>query len=97
MSKNYYDILEITRSANNEQIAHAYPQYIKITYLDYRFRRLSLKFHPLKNPTDLATNSLKFSDVCESYDVLSNGNDFLKFTYIQLREKLGLTNLESMV
>jgi DnaJ homolog subfamily B member 13 len=43
-----------------------------IPLIDYRFRRLALKFHPLRNPTDLATNSSRFSEICEAYDVLSN-------------------------
>jgi DnaJ-class molecular chaperone len=40
-----------------------------------RFRRLSLKFHPLRNPTDLATNTYRFNEICEAYDVLSNCNN----------------------
>ncbi|CDW91696.1 UNKNOWN [Stylonychia lemnae] len=59
MSKNYYEILELARSASHEHIAQA-------------FRRLALKYHPLKNPTDLATNSSRFSEICEAYDVLSH-------------------------
>lgn len=38
----------------------------------YRFRRLALKFHPLRNPTNLATNTAKFNEICEAFDVLSN-------------------------
>ena len=40
--------------------------------LAYRFRRLANKYHPLKNPSDLATNTLKFNEICEAFDVLSN-------------------------
>jgi len=70
MSKNYYDILEIPRTATHEQIAHAY--YPPLFIFPFSFRRLALKFHPLRNPSDLATNTFKFNEICESYDVLSN-------------------------
>jgi len=59
MSKNYYEILEIPRTATHENINQA-------------FRRLALKYHPLRNPTDLATNQSRFSEICEAYDVLSH-------------------------
>jgi len=57
MVKEYYSLLELTRSATSEDIAKAY-------------RRLALRYHPLKNPADVATNSFKFSEISEAYDVL---------------------------
>ena len=40
---NYYQTLEIPRNASSEQISQA-------------FKRLSLKYHPLRNPTNMSTN-----------------------------------------
>ena len=70
MSRNYYDNLELPRTASYEQIAQAYISYLLTDTL--RFKRLSLKFHPIKNPADLATNSVRFAELCEAYEVLSN-------------------------
>ena len=38
---------------------------------DHRFRSLSLRYHPLRNPTNMATNQMKFAEICEAHDVLS--------------------------
>jgi DnaJ-class molecular chaperone len=59
MGKDYYKILDLSREANLEDVSKA-------------FRRLSLRHHPMKNPTDMATNSYRFAEICESYEVLSN-------------------------
>jgi DnaJ-class molecular chaperone len=37
-----------------------------------RFKKLALRHHPLKNPSDMAINLLKFHEICEAYEVLSN-------------------------
>lgn len=59
--KNYYEILELELNANQEEIAWAY-------------NRLSLKYHPKKNPKDdLIYNNHKFSLIAEAYEVLSTG------------------------
>lgn len=57
MSKNFYDILEISKNASQEEIKKAY-------------RRLSLKYHPDKNPDSGAVE--KFQDVSEAYETLSD-------------------------
>ena len=64
MGKDYYQILDLPRTANQEDVAKA-------------FRRLSLRFHPKKNPSDQATNSFRFSEICESFEVLSDGKSQL--------------------
>lgn len=69
MSKNYYETLEIPRTATHEQVAQSY---VTLQLTPYRYRRLALKFHPMKNPSDLATNTFKFGEICEAFDVLSN-------------------------
>lgn len=38
----------------------------------YRYKKLALKHHPLKNPADMAINLEKFNEICEAYEVLSN-------------------------
>ena len=59
MSKrDYYDILEISKSANADEIKKAY-------------RKMAIKFHPDKNPGDKAAEE-KFKEAAEAYEILSN-------------------------
>jgi molecular chaperone DnaJ len=59
MSKrDYYEVLGIERSANEEEIKKAY-------------RKQALKFHPDKNPGDKAAEE-KFKEVGEAYEALSD-------------------------
>lgn len=57
MSKNYYSLLGIDKSANDETIKKAY-------------RTLALKWHPDKNKNPGAED--KFKQISEAYDVLSD-------------------------
>ncbi|CAG9802116.1 unnamed protein product [Chironomus riparius] len=57
MAKDYYEILEINKSATDEEIKKAY-------------RKLALKYHPDKNKDKGAEE--KFKEVAEAYEVLSN-------------------------
>lgn len=57
MTKNFYDILEITKNASQEEIKKAY-------------RKLSLKYHPDKNSESGAVE--KFQDISEAYETLSD-------------------------
>ena len=59
MGKDFYNVLQITRSAKNADIKAAY-------------RKLALKFHPIKNSGDKAAE-VKFDELAEAYDVLSDG------------------------
>lgn len=57
---NYYNILELEKSANNEEIFNAY-------------RRLALKYHPKRNASkDFAVNNYQFHLIAEAFTVLSN-------------------------
>jgi len=54
--RDYYEILEISRNADEPEIKKAY-------------RRLALKYHPDKNPGDSSAEE-KFKEAAEAYEVL---------------------------
>src|SRR5881275_260626 len=58
--RDYYDVLDVARSATDEEVKRAY-------------RKLAVKFHPDKNPDDLHSEE-KFKELGEAYDVLIDPN-----------------------
>ncbi|CAF3595501.1 unnamed protein product [Adineta steineri] len=58
MRQDAYQVLQINRSAKDNDIKSAY-------------RRLALKYHPLKNPNDHNAYD-KFNDLAVAYDILSD-------------------------
>jgi len=59
MSKrDYYEILEVSRSATADEIKKSY-------------RKIAIKFHPDKNPDDKASED-KFKEAAEAYEILGN-------------------------
>jgi len=58
MNKDYYKILEVERTATDDEIKKSY-------------RKLAKKLHPDKNP-DNKQSEEKFKEVSEAYNVLSN-------------------------
>ncbi len=58
MAKDYYEILGVSREANQDAIKKAY-------------RKLALQFHPDKNPGDQAAED-KFKEAAQAYEVLGN-------------------------
>lgn len=58
--RDYYEVLGVTRSADEAEIKKAY-------------RKLALKYHPDKNPDDKAAEE-KFKEAAEAYEVLSNAD-----------------------
>ena len=56
---DYYQILQLNRTATIDDVKKA-------------FRRMSLKYHPTRNPSDITVCSDQFHQICEAYEVLSN-------------------------
>jgi len=69
--EDYYQILDITKSATTEEIKKAY-------------RKQALKYHPDKNPGDKSAED-RFKKVSEAYEVLSDDNK--KHLYDQYGEE----------
>ena len=58
MAKDYYQTLEVSRSASQDEIKKAY-------------RKLAIKYHPDKNPGNKETEE-RFKEITQAYEVLSN-------------------------
>ncbi len=56
--RDYYEILNVERSANGEEIKRAY-------------RKMAMKYHPDRNPGDKEAEQ-RFKEAAEAYEVLSN-------------------------
>ncbi|XP_055848027.1 dnaJ homolog subfamily B member 6-B [Episyrphus balteatus] len=56
---DYYKTLEVIRTANDVEIKKAY-------------RKLALKWHPDKNPDNLEEANIRFKEISEAYEVLSD-------------------------
>src|SRR2546423_9166082 len=66
MSKrDYYEILEIKRTATEQEIKSAY-------------RRLAVRYHPDKNPGDHSAEE-KFKEAAEAYSVLSDAEQRARY------------------
>jgi molecular chaperone DnaJ len=60
MSKNYYEILELSRASSCEEIANSYS-------------RLALKYHPKNSSeSERAVYNYHFHQIAEAYEVLSD-------------------------
>ncbi|KMQ71888.1 molecular chaperone DnaJ [Chryseobacterium koreense] len=58
--RDYYEVLEISKTATGEEIKKAY-------------RKMAIKYHPDKNPGDASAEE-KFKEAAEAYEVLSDEN-----------------------
>ena len=61
MTKDYYQILEIDKNSNKEEIKKAY-------------KKLALKYHPDRNINNKEEAEQKFKDICEAYNILVDDN-----------------------
>ncbi|KAL1417330.1 hypothetical protein MTO96_006207 [Rhipicephalus appendiculatus] len=59
MSEDFYQLLEVSRDASQEEIRRAY-------------RRLALRLHPDKNPQGKEAAEARFKAVSEAYEILSD-------------------------
>lgn len=58
MGVDFYKVLEVDRSANDDELKKAY-------------RKLAMKWHPDKNPNNKKQAEAKFKQISEAYDVFS--------------------------
>ena len=63
---NYYDILNVNKNSNKEEIKNAY-------------KKLAMKYHPDKNMNNKEEAEKKFKEVAEAYEILSD--DKKKYEY----------------
>ena len=63
--RDFYEILEVSKTASAEEIKKAY-------------RKQAIKHHPDKNPDNKAAEE-KFKEAAEAYEVLSNQNKKAKY------------------
>jgi curved DNA-binding protein len=68
--KNYYDVLGVAENASAEDIKKAY-------------RKLAVKYHPDKNPSNVKEAESRFKEISEAYFVLSD--DKKRAQYDQMR------------
>ncbi|EPS67931.1 hypothetical protein M569_06842 [Genlisea aurea] len=59
MGVDYYKILQVEKSANDDELKKAY-------------RKLAMKWHPDKNPNNKKEAEAKFKQISEAYEVLSD-------------------------
>ncbi|CAH2074599.1 unnamed protein product [Thlaspi arvense] len=59
MGVDYFKVLQVDRSANDDELKKAY-------------RKLAMKWHPDKNPNNKKDAEAKFKQISEAYDVLSD-------------------------
>ncbi|KAE8786909.1 DnaJsubfamily B member 13 [Hordeum vulgare] len=64
MGLDYYKILGVDKAASDDDLKKAY-------------RKLAMKWHPDKNPTNKKEAESKFKQISEAYEVPNKSPDFL--------------------
>lgn len=85
MSKDYYEVLSVSRTASKEEIAKAY-------------RKLAFKYHPDRNNGDKAKEA-KFKEASEAYQVLSDPKQreqYDRFGHAAYGERSGFSGFENI-
>ena len=60
MAVDYYGILEVPKTATEDDLRRSY-------------RKLAMKWHPDKNPTNKKESEAKFKQISEAYEVRTSG------------------------
>ena len=63
MSKDYYDILGISKNSSKDEIKKAY-------------KKLALKYHPDRNTNNKEEATIKFQEVSKAYKILDYANRY---------------------
>jgi len=71
MGVDYYNILKVNRNATDGDLKKSY-------------RRLAMKWHPDKNPTNKKEAEAKFKEISEAYEACSILLSLKKFQYVLL-------------
>ena len=81
--ETYYDILNVPKNADNEEIKKA-------------FRILAMKYHPDKNPNDKAAEE-RFKKINEAYSVLSDEQTLQQHSAPVLRSLMKADNMNTKI
>ena len=73
MTKNYYELLELNKDATIDDIKKQY-------------KKLALKYHPDRNYNNKKDNELKFKEITEAYNVLSDKDKKKNYDYFGLND-----------
>ncbi|KVH87794.1 Chaperone DnaJ, C-terminal [Cynara cardunculus var. scolymus] len=83
MGVDYYSILNVTRTATDDDLKKAY-------------RKLAMKWHPDKNPNNKSEAEAKFIQISEAYEVIST-NPFTNFLFLIFLMIINICQLQEVI